>query len=1081
MTIIRLSRTSAPLVKGALDVAHSQSELPRTWSSATYAPGYPIQPFTNPEEVEVPREIDYPIAVNASLQPRTGYGLMPFSALAAAYENVAEVRMPVQIIMRELQGFHPRLVDVKGNELTQHPYRWLTITPDRHAPFDVWLTRFLKSTYIFDAGAVYIDYDDSTLNALSYIDGSTLFIIIDEHGGVPTPTTRSNDPAVIEKYLRKATEWANAGKPLPTKTPAYAQVIKGTPFGWYSQDEIWYKPRSRRFNAPYGESFIEQSWAWVLVIANITAFELAHYREGNMPEGWFESPPDWSLDRLAAFELVNNARMSAGPAERMRSRFYPNGFKWHETKKAEFPQKLYEQARDNILNVIGLPPSEVGKVPGQGLGGRGFSEAMQSALFRNALMPPKIYVEGLFNELMRRFGIDDAVFELSLPIESVDPDKQRLGVISAFQSGLLTMNDALGQLGLTKVPGGDIHIIIQGGTVIVLEDYLQGKRDPVPAPGGDGQQPVETTPTATFSPEDTKLAETILESGAIPTNGSQQTFSDMAKQDLVHPHGVKGKFAPKGKVDANGIRALLSDMGVADSTVLGPSDVDQLLAEYEQEEAEHPTLAADPHNIMQIVLDHRRKSVEKRDITSHDGAMVACFLPDDVAQKLRAIADGLMLPDEAEMERAENMHVTLAFLPDVTKTKGFSDETLRMCKGLASTYGPLKCKVQGYGVFNGADGKRVLYASLDNPDLPRVRESVCQVLEACNVPYAKDHGFEPHITLAYIPEKYELPEGFAVPDMECEITKLCLAIGETRYDIPFAAGQTVSPTTPTTGDHVPPDLSGYTKQRPAGDIPKLELPGLNKLSWADLRKHCGVCPEDDEYYQAPVTREVNFQFPSDHHINDVEIVAMTPNGLPPKPALWKPEGGELESVWPRIGGKQYPREEAAYLLDRSFGFELVPVAYVATVDDEEGAVCYYTAGAGDPKPTTAYGREWVERAAVLDYTMSQLDRHEGHNYFTHPDDEMRMILFDNGLSFPTMMDAYCESNFCSAMYGKPLSDAILKQMMLTYTDLATWADIRKLVGPDATDKARLCLQHMIADKAILPIHTPVTVSGTTTS
>jgi 2'-5' RNA ligase len=1067
MNIIQLSKQTT----GGAGVANAINQLPSEWLTSTFAPGFPVQPFTRPEEVEVPREIDYPIAVNASLQPRTGYGLMPFAALAAAYENITEVRMPVQIIMRELNSFHPRLVDREGNELFEHPYHWLTVAPDRQTPFDVWMTRFLKSSYIFDAGAVYIDDREGELFGLHYIDGSTLFIMVDEHGRVPQPGDVSDSESVTKRYLAKAQEWASQGKTLPTKTPAYAQVIKGTPFGWYSLDEIWYKPRSRRFNAPYGESFIEQAWGWVLIIANITAFELAHYREGNMPEGWFESPSDWSLERLAAFELVNNARMSGGPAERMRSRFYPAGFKWHETKKAEFPQKLYEQARDNILLTIGLPPSEVGKVPGQGLGGTGFAEAMQSALFRNGLMPPKTYIEGMFNEILGRFGVDDAQFELALPTASVDPDKQREGVITSFQTGLLSMNDALAQLGQKKVPGGDVHIVVQGGTVIVLEDYLAGKRDP-PVGADAAQQtnqvapvPTDEVPQATRTPDDFATASEILSTGSLGSGGK---FHSVAKHngnghELAHPRQLAGRFAPKGKFDAAAALALLGDMDIG----LPPDfDVSRFVSDFEQEQAEHPTLASDPRNIAQIVLDHwagsaERTSVAKRDITDHNGSMVAVFIPDEVAAKLRTIAEGLGLPESARLELAENMHVTLAFLPDFDKAAGAT--VLKCVKEAAAKCNKLTGKVQGYGVFNGQEGEGVLYASLDVVELAALRTDICKALDEASVPYGKDHGFVPHITLAYFPEDWQLPEGFAVPDMPCEIDAVAFSMGERRYLCACKADG-------ANGNPTAPDLSGYTKALPAADMPTRLRDGIIKLDWPELRKHCGVCLEDEEYYQAPVARETEFAFPSDHHINDVEIVAMIPEGLPPKPALWKPEGGELETVWGRIGGKQYPREEAAYLLDRSLGFFLVPVAYVATVGDEEGAVLYYTAGAGEPKPAEEYALQWIERAGVLDYAMSQLDRHDGHNYLTHPDDPERMVLIDNGLAFPSDPKQFCQSNFCEAQYGKPLSAGILRQMQLAYNDHATWKDIAALVGSEAADKARVCLQHMIDDKAILQVH-----------
>ncbi len=462
----RLMGVSTPL--GKAGKAHqappaaiqTANELPSNWLTTTYAPGWPIQPIEHPQDVLMPREIDYPLSVNATLQPRTAYGLMPFAALKEAYETVAEIRLPISTLLREMSVFRPHLVDKSGGEILDHPFEWLTQSPDRVTSFDVWLTRFLKNSLIFDSGSFFYEYEGAELKGIRYVDGSTLFIIVDENGQVPTPAQVSKDPEVIKKYMQKAEEWQRKGKQLPSTTPAYAQVIKGTPFGWYDSSQIWYKPRSRRVDAPYGETAIEQAWAWIMICANVTGFELAHYREGNMPEGWVSAPEGWSLERVAAFETAFNQRMSSGAAERMRARIFPHGFEWHETKKPEFPTALYDQAMQNISLFFGVPPSEYGKVPGAGLGGKGFESAMQSSLFRMGLFPLKVFIESAFNEVLERSGVNDAYFDLSFPTDETDPAKHKKSIMELFSNGLITFNGALSALGQDRIKGGDVHIIL---------------------------------------------------------------------------------------------------------------------------------------------------------------------------------------------------------------------------------------------------------------------------------------------------------------------------------------------------------------------------------------------------------------------------------------------------------------------------------------------------------------------------------------------------------------------------------------------------------------------------------------------
>jgi hypothetical protein len=303
------------------------------------------------------------------------------------------------------------------------------------------------------------------------------------------------------------------------------------------------------------------------------------------------------------------------------------------------------------------------------------------------------------------------------------------------------------------------------------------------------------------------------------------------------------------------------------------------------------------------------------------------------------------------------------------------------------------------------------------------------------MPYAKDHGFVPHITLAYFPDAWQLPEGFMVPDIDTTITGVTLAIGPELLTVPLTTGPDAGPR-----------------------VGKEDEPG-------DLQKHCGVCVEDDEYYGAPIIRQGTLTFPDSNHANGVEIVVMAPAGLPSKPALWKPEGNELEVLQYRIGGPQYPREEAAYLLDRSLGFYLVPVAYVAEVDDEKGAALYYTFGAGPSRELDQYAPFWMERAAVLDFVAGQTDRHVG-NWLTHPDDAGRPVMIDNGLAFP-VEDLHCISPFCEAMIGKPLEPAVMAALRMCLADTSTWADIRRLVGPVAAQRALACVAELLSGGMIV--------------
>jgi hypothetical protein len=731
--------------------------LPPSWQTAVYAPGFPIRPISKPLEEGIPRSIDYPISANVSIQPRTHYGLLPFQVLNDAYENIPEVTMAVHLLIRELCAFQPQLVDADENVLNDHPYLWMTETPDGITPWTVWLTRFMQSVFVYDAGALFTERGDSGLAGLHYVDGSTLFCLVDVQGNPPE-----------------------------APHPAFTQVIKGTPFAWYTQKDLWYRPRFRRPNAPYGRSFIEMCWSWILILANIEGFELAHYREGNMPEGYVNAPRDWHIDQVASFEDAFNSRMSAGAAERNRVRFLPYGFTYKDTKKPDFPKDLYEHAKDNVFMAAGIPAAEYGKMPGAGLGGKGMGDLATTQLYRMGLAPAISYVTGAINDIFDQFGVDDAYMELGMPNENVDPEKHRKGVIEQFVNGLLTFNEARSQLSLDPLEEGygDKYIFLKGGQLILMDQKMQ-----IEVIGGQAGLPAAAAPTK----EEAKLAEKMIRDGKPPSSFTS--------------------------------------------------------------------------------------------IPSGDG-----HKPEDEAV------------DTQKMEKA-----------------------------------------------------------------------------------AKE----------------------------------------------------------------------------AEDLAK----------WNDpIFKHCGVCPEDDAYFGALVAREVEFPFPDSFHANAVEIVALVPPSLSPRPALWKPEGGEMEQLVEYIGGWQYVREEAAYLVDRSLEFFLVPVAYVTEVDGERGAALHYVRGNIPPKNLKEYDVKWLEKAAVLDYILGNVDRHAG-NWLTHPEDTTRPILIDNGLSFPTRK-MYIRSPFTTIWQGVALSKEVLSDIKRFVGDSATWQDLIELVGSDAAglamDRAKKLLDTGVIKDDLVP-------------
>ena len=739
-------------------------DLPPGWAMDTFPPGHPIRPTEHPWAEGVPREIDFKVSANTTIQPRTNYGLVPFSLLRETYDIISEVKLLIHTIIREASVLQPQLKNPDGDMLDEsHPLMRLLAHPDGTLDWPVWLSRFLRGALMFDAAAVYQDVDAKTLHV---VQGDTIFPFVDQHGRTPQ-----------------------------VPDPAYAQIIMGVVMQWFDRDEIWYGPLALRDNAPFGEALVEVAWSFITLAAQVWGFELAHYRQGNMPEGWLAPPEDMPPGAVAVWETQFNARMASGPAERNRVRVLPGKWTFISAKKPDFPKELYEKAFNMAGLCAGISLSQWA-APHGGLGGKSMSEIMTNQTYRTGISPVQQLTKRLFGDFLAKIGADGITFDLVLPSTGTDPETQATQTVQNMVNGLVTINEARTAIGLKPLKNvdGDVLVVIRNGQLVSMTDFLKAG------------------------------AHTVAEGGEAPDSSSDPTQSS-------------------------------SSPGFGSSS-------------------------------------------EDTDSTSST--------TQDTKLAQRILAEGKLSP--------------------TTSSSGSS----------------------------------------------------------------------------------------------------------TAKVLTFAA----------------------ERHTPFQNVPL-------------MLKVCGVDEGDDEYFGAPVYRGTTVDWPTDGHANDVEIIAMCPKGKPTRPAIWKPLSGENPKLQERIGGAQYPREQAAYMLDRTLGLWVVPVAYVATIDEDPGAVCMYVLDRKPPTDPRDYDPLWIERAAVLDYLTGNLDRRMGPgdgraigNWLTHPSNPGRPILIDSGLTFPSANKPIM-SPFVELMANQPLST----RMRWTLEHAVKWADVwhelSGLVGDEAIANVQNRLEQIV--------------------
>ena len=262
--------------------------VPGNWSRALLGPGQPFSSDSGQsardKDIELePRSFQYISSVNSTMSPRLAYGLIAFSELRAYAESVPEVSMCLRLLTEEMKAFVPTIVDDKETEIKNSKYQWMIERPDGFNPFPVWLSKFLYNTLIYDAGCSYlVRNSNKKIVGSRVIDGSTIFVVIDERGEQPRP------PA-----------------------PAFQQIIWGVPRLFMNTRQLWYKPRHLRADAPYGRSPIEDSLPAVKLLQSLWDYEYQKYQVGNIPEMVFTVPENWN-DRRARRRVSDGACTTTG-------------------------------------------------------------------------------------------------------------------------------------------------------------------------------------------------------------------------------------------------------------------------------------------------------------------------------------------------------------------------------------------------------------------------------------------------------------------------------------------------------------------------------------------------------------------------------------------------------------------------------------------------------------------------------------------------------------------------------------------------------------------------------------------------
>lgn len=136
----------------------------------------------------------------------------------------------------------------------------------------------------------------------------------------------------------------------------------------------------------------------------------------------------------------------------------------------------------------------------------------------------------------------------------------------------------------------------------------------------------------------------------------------------------------------------------------------------------------------------------------------------------------------------EDFHLTLVYLgeSDALGVTGLRKVQAIFAKWCAECP-PMEYKLAGLGRFSASptsDGKDVIWASVDAPALPNLRQRLCAALDAAEISIPSDHGYTPHMTLDYIPVDAPMPLQ-RLPMMESRFDEGRMCVGGNHQIYPL--------------------------------------------------------------------------------------------------------------------------------------------------------------------------------------------------------------------------------------------------------------------------------------------------------
>lgn len=176
---------------------------------------------------------------------------------------------------------------------------------------------------------------------------------------------------------------------------------------------------------------------------------------------------------------------------------------------------------------------------------------------------------------------------------------------------------------------------------------------------------------------------------------------------------------------------------------------------------------------------------------ANTGAMIALYPPAEVAASLSQAAARVTSAPES----ADALHCTLVYLGEAAVIEAQKQSLIDAVREYAAGYAPITADINGIGRFFNGEDKHAVFANVDAPTLPDFRQTLVALVQSSGIQPVLNHGFTPHVTLAYV-DPTEATPGMAIQPIPVTFDAVVIAWGDESFSFPLG-GVVIGTETPT--------------------------------------------------------------------------------------------------------------------------------------------------------------------------------------------------------------------------------------------------------------------------------------------